>query len=166
MATLTTALAAGSGRNPQRLVTAPTSNWRMLKTSGIIWHLQGRGIRWGFSTLDSLPRAVGQRVGEEPGLENHPPQKICFPCDLNDNSSCPASWLDWEASFSPCYPIIQTTHVYLKWSLLYISCQPRYTFNSKEGVNWQRCKKMVFCCFSFCQTLTEEKKLCKSRQKC
>lgn len=81
-------------------------------------------------------------MGEEPGLENDPP-KIYFPCDLNDNSSHPASWLDWETSFSPCYPIIQTTHVYLKWSLLYISCQPRYTFNSKEGVNWQRCKKMV-----------------------
>lgn len=43
-------------------------------------------------------RAVGQWVGEEPGLEMTPP-KISFPCDLNDNSSYPASWLDWETSF-------------------------------------------------------------------
>lgn len=102
---------------------------------------------WVFSTSDKLPRAVGHWMGEEPGMEDDPP-KIYFPCDLNDNSSHPASWLDWETSFPPCYPIIQTTHVYLKWSLWYISCQPRYTFHSKEGVNWQRCKNM-FLLFQF-----------------
>lgn len=100
----------------------------------------GRGIRWGCSTSDSVPRDRGWEKNQ--GWKQ--PPKTSFPCDLNDNCSCPASWLDWETSFSPCYPIIQMTHVYLKWSLLYISCQPRYTFNSKEGINWQRCKKDVF----------------------
>lgn len=56
--------------------------------------LQRRGIRWpdGSCPSDSgwLPRAVGQWMGEEPGLENDPP-KIYFPSDLNDNSSHPAS---------------------------------------------------------------------------
>lgn len=38
----------------------------------------GKGDQMGFSTSDSVPRAVGQWVGEEPGLENDPPQKSLF----------------------------------------------------------------------------------------
>lgn len=114
----------------------------MLKTSGIIWHLQEGGLDGAVPPLTPC-QGLWDRGWEKNQGWKQPP-KTSFPCDLNDNCSCPASWLDWETSFSPCYPIIQMTHVYLKWSLLYISCQPRYTFNSKEGINWQRCKKDVF----------------------
>lgn len=152
------------GRNTPRLVTAQISSWRMLKTSGIIWHLQEGGLDGAVPPLTPC-QGLSDRGWEKNQGWKQPP-KTSFPCDLNDNCSCPASWLDWETSFSPCYPIIQMTHVYLKWSLLYISCQPRYTFNSKKGINWPRCKKDVFAVPVSVKLALKRKKLCKSRHKC
>lgn len=119
-----------------------------------------RGVRWPDRSSPSLTSCQGllDSGWEKNQIWKMTPQKIYFPCDLNDNSSHPASWLDWETSFSPCYPIIQTTHVCLKWSLLYISCQPRYTFNSKEGVNWQRCKT-IFLLFQFLSKISSTRKM-------